>query len=606
MKKAKRRLSRVGGRRETTTPQLLRGVFFALCKKADTPVSLSLWLMFKYGEFEQLVRKEVDPGHYNDREEFDKDWLVSRYLRKQADLPTGIDVDLAAMQSWQAAEVRNAETNARLRRNRSEATAPDVESVMFIAQRKIATLLSKCSIKGVFDRCKWGPGATFDLKGEFATVADKIGQCPISVTQRALPWLKTVMEADPHWCQVILGADVDGPLSLLPSCFNIVRGCRGTLVLKDARTKRSIAIEPTGNCFIQLGVDAEWRRVLKSVGVDLDDQTWNQCLAKVFSGDFLPGGTTLDVKDASNSLCRELIYRLFPVEWSILLDQLRSPEIQWDNGEWHRLEMFSSMGNGFTFVLESMVFWALASASCEYMGTEELLGIYGDDIACPSSVAPLLTRVLAHCGFSINTEKSYGTGYFRESCGRHYWDGFDVTPVYQKEPPRTLPEAYRMANRLHRAAFARCGTDEPTDSDSWLGPAWRQALGVIEQTLADKRGVDPATVPGEIWERIAKLGGHGVPFFEGDDGLMLPLRRLKHYVIELDDDGRFKLPILPFRPKRREAPGLSLLAYILRFEPRDPLDGKVAVRRRGRYQTKTRWFSTAFWHRLSTLSVEVV
>jgi len=585
---------------DSQADQYIGQCFNALAKAADTPVSLSCWLMYKYGEFEQLARKDIDPHDYNCPLTWERDYLITKYLSKYIGLKTGIDTEQVALDSWKATESQCQESNHRLRNASSLA---GVESVMFTAQRKIAALLGPLKVARVLERCKWGPGSTFTLKGESACLDDKIREFPISVTRRALPYIKALIESDPHWLDAIVFPDgdnrVSGPLSLLPCCFTVVRGCRGTLVNKSAKTKRSIAIEPTANIFLQLGVGREFRRCLRRVGVDLEKgQEHNRRLARLAS--VTGEDATLDLKNASNTVCAELPWKLFPFDWSLFMDQIRSPEIQWDKGNWQKLNMFSSMGNGFTFELESIIFWALTSSCMEVLGVKGNIGIYGDDIICPVSCVPLLREVLQYCGFTINTEKSYDSSYFRESCGGHFYGGRDCTPVYQKEIPSTLPELYRLANRLYRYALQNDISDFACGR-GWVRGAWRvarraSAVHFVLQTRNDGHKVNLSKLnDDDLLLHSIKRGLHVVPLRDpSDDGLMLPLRHLQHAILAVQDRG-WKLPVLSFRPKRRNAHGLSLLAYSLRFGTDEPFTGRVAVRRRGKFITRRRWFYPTAW-----------
>lgn len=581
-------------------------VFFAMAKGADTPVSLACWLMYKYGEHEQLARKEIDPQQYSSLLHFRKDYAVVKYLSKYKGLSTGIDTEAAARSSWQKAEEACKETNRRLREGRLRGFSPRVEAVMFTAKRKIASLLGPCSYLKVLSGCRWGPGATFTLKGENSTLADKIREYPISVTPRALPLLKAVIEADPHWAEAMLQLDVDGPFSLLPCCFTTVAGCRATLVDKNAKTKRSIAIEPTGNIFLQLGVGRFIRSRLKRRGVDLDDQTLNQRLAR--EGSINGSLATVDLSAASDTVSTELVYELLPIEWAMLLDSLRSPQVQWEKGNWLKLNKFSSMGNGFTFELESLIFWALASGVHEVMRSSVAVGVYGDDIIVSTECYPLLTEVLDVCGFSINKEKSYATSYFRESCGKHYWGGEDVTPAYQKELVESLPEAYRFANRIIRLAYRPdelCGAYLA----DWLRAAWLSSLdSVLRYSRKSNTRKSLSGRPDCVIDEMAQKGVHAIPFGDSsDDGLLLPYRLLEPFCLATTQDGgttRVKLKVLSFRPRMKTFYERSLLAYLLRFGCDEPFNGRIAVRRRGRWVERRRWFAPALFIPRSTLDVD--
>jgi hypothetical protein len=87
------------------------------------------------------------------------------------------------------------------------------------------------------------------------------------------------------------------------------------------------------------------------------------------------------------------------------------------------------MGNGYTFPLETLIFWGLAAACCD---RDSDATVYGDDIIIPSDRFELLAEILRYAGFILNVGKSFHVGPFRESCGKDYFKGIDVRPFYAK------------------------------------------------------------------------------------------------------------------------------------------------------------------------------
>jgi hypothetical protein len=91
------------------------------------------------------------------------------------------------------------------------------------------------------------------------------------------------------------------------------------------------------------------------------------------------------------------------------------------------------MGNSYTFELESLLFFGITWAVCNLLGLPcDQLSVYGDDIIAPAAARTKLQAVLQELGFTVNTEKSYSDGPFRESCGKDYFKGFDIRPFYLK------------------------------------------------------------------------------------------------------------------------------------------------------------------------------
>jgi hypothetical protein len=305
-------------------------------------------------------------------------------------------------------------------------------------------------------------------------------------------------------------------------------------VPKNAKTDRCIAAEPTGNGFLQQGVGRFMRKRLAKFGVDLDDQSRNQTLAARAARD---GLATLDLKAASDTISRELVYSLLPLDWAFFLDDLRSKSSRVD-GEWIPLEKFSSMGNAFTFELETLIFWSFCVSVQEELGSPGDIAVYGDDLIVPSQMAHYLIDVLQKCGFDTNPEKSFLDGPFRESCGKHYFNGFDVTPVYQKRVVNSLPELIRLANRLVRYSMREFG--------SWRDCMVRSAHRAILDFSKDL--LNGRTCP------AIPLGS------DGDDGFLVPLSWLPSG----NPNSGICCTVLVYKEVQRRAYETALLAHKLR------------------------------------------
>jgi len=125
-------------------------------------------------------------------------------------------------------------------------------------------------------------------------------------------------------------------------------------VPKNSQIDRCACKEPDGNMFMQKAVGDHIRSRLKQrCGIDLNDQSRNRSLAQ--QGAITGALATIDLSAASDSLTTGLCELLLPDLWFSLLMALRSPSTSID-GVLHVNEMMSSMGNGFTFEVESLLF----------------------------------------------------------------------------------------------------------------------------------------------------------------------------------------------------------------------------------------------------------
>jgi len=326
-----------------------------------------------------------------------------------------------------------------------------------------------------------GPGANLDTKSGRTSKYFKYSDWPYSCTRRAIPLARAAISDDPRW----LGALEDSyrhregiPMHAIlnqdrfwSTVFKVVPGNRIAFVPKSALTDRSIAIEPSMNLWLQLGVDGYIRKRLLRWGVDIDDQSKNQRMAQVGSQEWESpeNFVTLDLAAASDSISVEICQQLLPTLWFDHLMKLRSP-VGVLNNETIRYGKISSMGNGFTFALETALFAGIVygvQKSFEGRYDRDKCAIYGDDIIVTNTIAKPVIAMLQLCGFTINSEKSFLFGPFRESCGADFYNGTSVRPVFLTTPPTYVMGLWTDINRLRRILSLRFQVEE-SKTESWL------------------------------------------------------------------------------------------------------------------------------------------
>lgn len=436
------------------------GVAMLLWSQLDTPLSLGLSLLANAEQWEDLLTVEVDPRRYLDTDVdlFSRDVQAVAFLKKYPESFPGIDREQRAWTKFLAAEESCRLTNGRFR-NLSEESgcSPAVHSVLHSAQWKISGWLRDLNPKSWALRCRFGPGADSSTRQSRVSPYHKLSE--LSSTEDFSECATALVCDHPSWLRSLSGLSPDdhGPIPGFVD-LNIVAGNSLTFVPKTALIDRSIAIEPRLNIYAQLGLGALIRQRLKSnANLDLDTQLPSRELARKGSLD----GTvaTIDLSSASDTISRELVRSLLPDPWYFALDLCRSKVGLYRKGEEDILiqyEKFSSMGNGFTFELESMIFYALTLACVEKCRDDvSLVRAYGDDISVPSGSVELLMEVLGFCGFETNRKKSFSSGVFRESCGADYFRGVNVRPYYLKEPLQYVESLFKLANGIRTAAYFR-------------------------------------------------------------------------------------------------------------------------------------------------------
>lgn len=439
-----------------------------------------------FGSHLSLLNLKVDPSTYGNPEDFRDDYLAVEMLSKYPYLDVKIDREKVALKKFEAAEKQCSETNQRLQREvYSISSVYTPGSVFHLARLKIAALLGPFSWDLAEYHFGFGPGSTTSLPRSQGDAYFKFGSSSPHVTkacsvlalsaiQRIPWWYSTLLHNAGESLETVVGVPSD---LLAEKLLTIVSGNRVTTVPKNAKTDRVIAIEPDMNMFVQKGIGGLIRGKLKRVGVDLDDQTPNQSLAKEasISGAF----ATLDLSNASDTVSLRLCELLLPHDWMAAIKLCRSPRGVLPDGRLITYQKVSSMGNGFTFELESLLFWAICKSVISlFKPTRTQLVVYGDDLIVSSEVYQTVVWMLEYSGFTVNLEKSFNTGPFRESCGKHYFLGVDVTPFYIRDDVKDPSRLIWFANSVRRWARKPIyGLDER------LSKAYYRAVTLLPKVL---------------------------------------------------------------------------------------------------------------------------
>ncbi len=522
-------------------------VFRRICKKVNSELSCRALALLEEGS-PALLNLKPDPAQYSSAYEYGNDLLVCSFLSKWKGHQFGIDTHAVAVDSWTAGEEKCLETNKRLKyfyhSSNKQLESRDI-NILFDIRDKIKSILGPCKLESIFELCEWTNGATSNTKFG-VPLAEKMSK-PLAVTPAAMPYLRAVVESDPQWASCFLGKYPDGPCSLL-NAYKIRDSNRFLTVPKNAKTDRIIAAEPAGNVFLQKALGKKIRSRLNVNGISLRYQSYNQKAAQRAYFDKL---ATLDLKAASDTVSYETVRLLLPDEWFDILNACRSRFTR-VAGVDRKLSKFSSMGNAFTFELESLIFYAISFACCAELGlpTKDVR-VYGDDIIIPAEASERVTNVLKHFGFELNIDKSYSSGPYYESCGLHYFEGHDVSPIFQKEvTDNLLQERVRLYNRIYRWGYRNGGI-----FSSAVGPALRHLRKVFQINENEvKHGRIPA-VPECV---------------SSDDGYLVDPRWIPKYN---SNRGYYCSIFVPRVPKRLTRCSDALLAYKLRrpsFSHPDP------------------------------------
>lgn len=474
------------------TPEV-NEIVLAMMEGLSCPRSLTVAVMTRYGMWEELMQLDLNVTDYANAEAYFRAAQASKLLAKLNCEVPGLDPKAAALAKWWEAEKHCFLTNQRLN-NLADfgGNDPGDERILqFLrdVKKNVAWLIGDAPpevVEGVF-----GPGATMTDNSMRTTIAHKLSVTP-SLTHSAwaflVPWTGT------KWAAANTTLEEQSP--------SFLEGNSYFQVDKNAKTKRSCAKEPSLNAFYQRGYGEVMARRLAHKRIRIRPELYEGCVPVISI--IKPSGqaakdvhmqvacrasideslVTIDLSSASDTVCTALVRLCIPEAWYEVLNQLRSPKTLVE-GKWIKLEKFSSMGNGFTFELETTLFLAIALAVRPELRPGIDLFCFGDDIIVPKEASRDVCAALKYCGFILNVEKTFVDGPFRESCGGDYWLGESVRPYSIEELPNEPQDFIAMANGIHRLAHQNSYT-----SRLWgdLRRSWFRCLDCLPRDVRSCRG----------------------------------------------------------------------------------------------------------------------
>jgi len=281
-------------------------------------------------------------------------------------------------------------------------------------------------------------------------------------------------------------------------------------VPKTLKTPRIIAIEPTA---MQYSQQAILQCLVNEIGhddnasnfIEFVSQSHNQALAQLGSSD--SSLATLDLSEASDRVSNQHVRALLANYGTLFraVDACRSRKADVPGYGVIRLSKFASMGSALCFPFEALTFCTVI-----FLGIQKALNrpltkndiksfygrvrVYGDDIIIPVEYVVPVVAELESFGFLVNRSKSFWNGKFRESCGKEYFDGHDVSISRVR---RTLP--------LHRSDAQEIISCVSLRNQLYMAGLWRSARyldSLLERLIPFPNGLD--TSPGLV--RTCSLG----------------------------------------------------------------------------------------------------
>jgi hypothetical protein len=307
-----------------------------------------------------------------------------------------------------------------------------------------------------------------------------------------------------------------------------------TLVPKTWNKRRPIMPNTTIGSFHSYGLGLMVQNRLQyRAGLDIRTlQEKHKVLARTASSH--GNWVTLDLSSASENFGVDVVNMLTPREWFRQFNFGRIPYVELSDGSTIRLASFMGMGIGFTFTLQTLLFYGLIKAISLETGLKGPISVYGDDCIFHKNIYGYVRKVFTELRLVINEDKTFSSGPFRESCGGDYHSGHDVRPFMpeavgdrlQLEP--YLAFAYKLTNGL-RSRW-----------DDVEIPLTLQYLREHIRQMSEDNGLEVFYVP------------HSFPDYSGiktDPHLVLPMSSDYRKVKQIN--GGFILPCLEVVPRQR-------------------------------------------------------
>jgi hypothetical protein len=383
--------------------------------------------------------------------------LVKKYPFTTDELP-GFDPEATAWKKFQSAEHRCRRINQRSALLRNGVGFP-YGDILSSAQGYIRSVLGEVpNMEKIYDLCDFGPGASVRVSGDLTNFGRKFLAKKWTVTRLALSYATSALYFNEQIRNLVMrdlsltDRSREKFSDLVRARVELVTHNNINFVPKTFKTFRSIASEPLLNGFLQKGIDLYLRQRLAGAGLDLRDQASNQRMAREGSLGGFNSYSTLDLSSASDSISDSVVKTLLPSDWYDLLQSCRAHQYKF-KGKIYSYHKFVSMGNGFCFPLQTLIFASICHAVCMANNAPVDFRVYGDDIIVRQSEALSVIEVLRYLGFRTNPDKTNIFGPFRESCGADWYSGQDIRPAYLDFRFSDVRDLYKFHNAALRSTF---------------------------------------------------------------------------------------------------------------------------------------------------------
>jgi hypothetical protein len=317
------------------------------------------------------------------------------------------------------------------------------------ARRIAKAILGSYNEEEHFAVCRFGRRASVGNPFSRAYLDVKLAEDPLTGSKGHIDWFaKRYIPSDGLLAEVLLERAAE------KQTFTMCDNLSQSFAPKSYNKDRGIVPNTLLGTYYTYGLGVVFSNRLCEHGLDITKlQPIHQMLAEYASRSLKL--VTADLKAASQSITSVHVRHILPREWWRVVNLGRIRYINYE-GVVFPTETFSGMGNGFTFPLQTLIFYCLLKAIQELLTLRGRISVYGDDLIYPRNIHKYVCSVFEDLNFVLNPKKTYSNLPFRESCGGDFYRGYDVRPVRpegQNEELGALQFAsflYKVRNNLQR------------------------------------------------------------------------------------------------------------------------------------------------------------
>lgn len=322
-----------------------------------------------------------------------------------------------------------------------------VKAILFGARGYMDKILGDFSHLEICERATFGKKSSVGIPMRKACESQRY-EAPITGSREHVEWFDRYYGI---WNRPALEYAKTRAASLAAPPYRLIDTLEAVLVDKTWKSLRMIMPNTTLGTLYSSGLGKVIEDRLRKYGYDIRHlQPVHGELAKI--GSITGSLVTADQSMASDNITVQLIDAICPRQWASALKFGRIGGMSL-YGQTLVSPTFATMGIGFTFPLQTLVFLCLLLAIRDHCELDEqtVISVFGDDLIYDERMHHLVVDVFPCLGLVLNIEKTFATGNFRESCGQDYYRGIDVRPFHLGRANGTVVGKRRAEAYLYKA-----------------------------------------------------------------------------------------------------------------------------------------------------------